>query len=313
MSAERFTGREEKSDEKEDESPTLPFGSDFFWTYLKRIKIPPNEELLRMHAEYKETKSLEIRNLLMESQLQLVVKIAYQYHRFFSGTHPVSSLISDGYDGLFSAVEIFDASKGVPFSSYCAIWIHGRMKRAFFENANRNVKWCTTAEFRKLLQGMGKVIRKLNLDSIEISPEAIAAAYDDKRITPKVVREYIRRQWDVSSLVELDADMQFNDGDGGSRQNLVADDGQKLAIDQAGDMGALRTFRRLVTEFAQPLDERDKCIIFQRLLADEPLTLQEIGDLYGCTRESIRQREARLRKLIGDFLRKAGYCYDDFM
>ena len=229
----------------------------------------------------------------MTANLRLVVKLAYEYRRAYKN---IMDLIQEGNIGLMQAVKRYDPYRGVKLSSYAAWWIRAYMLR-FILNNWRLVKLGTTQAQRKLFFNLNKEKAKLAAMGIEPTPEVIA---DRLGVEPKEVVDMDRRL--SASDASLDAPVGDSEGRSVSRVDLLpsASQGPERAFER-------EQIDRLVLaqlqEFKKTLKGKDLTIFEARLTAEEPRTLQELGDEFGVSRERVRQIEARLIKNLREHLK----------
>jgi RNA polymerase sigma-32 factor len=195
------------------------------------------------------------------------------------------------------AVKRYDPYRGVKLSSYAAWWIRAYMLR-FILNNWRLVKIGTTQAQRKLFFNLSKEKAKLKALGIEPSHEEIA-----KRLSvPEAdVMEMDRRL--ARSDASLDTPVASSDGRTTTRMELLpsASDTPESATENA-ELEVV--VHEQLEEFRKTLTGKDVLIFDKRLVADEPLTLQELGDEFGVSRERVRQLEARLTGKLREYLKK---------
>jgi RNA polymerase sigma-32 factor len=229
---------------------------------------------------------------LVTANLRLVVKIAYQYRR---AAFNILDLIQEGNIGLMQAVKKFDPTRGIRLSSYAAYWIRAYILRFIMDNF-RLVKLGTTEAQRKLFFNLKKEQEKLAREGI--SPE------------PRLLAE--RLQVPEKDVVEMQGRMGNEEL---SLDTPVSDDTRKTQLDrleahtrdaeeQLADREVQDQFHRKLQAFAKGLKDKEKVIFEKRLLSEQPLTLQEIGDKYGLTRERVRQLEAQLTSKLRAYMAK---------
>jgi RNA polymerase sigma-32 factor len=228
------------------------------------------------------------------SNLRLVVKIAMEFQRSFLS---VMDLIQEGNIGLMQAVQKFDPYKGVKLSSYAAWWIKAYILRYLLNNW-RMVKIGTTQVQRKLFYNLQREKERLEALGFTPTPALLAERLD---VAPADVIEMDQRLGRAE--VSLDAPV------GEDAKDTVLDlvpspDARPDAIVARADQMA--RVRAALDEFAATLAGKDLFVFRQRMVAEEPLTLQEIGDHYGVTRERIHQIEAALQKRLRAFLVERG-------
>jgi RNA polymerase sigma-32 factor len=224
---------------------------------------------------------------LVTANLRLVVKIAYEYRRAYKN---IMDLVQEGNIGLMQAVKRYDPYRGVKLSSYAAWWIRAYILR-FILNNWRLVKLGTTQAQRKLFFNLRKKRAELVAMGIEPSDAEVA-----KRLN---VPESDVAEMDVrltSSEKSLDAPS------GTPRGDRIAQDRHGAVAQRKGPSrswpgaSCRRCSRTSSRSFRKTLSGKDKdlAIFDERLVADEPLTLQELGDRFGISRERVRQLEQRL-------------------
>ncbi len=230
--------------------------------------------------------------LLVLANLRLVVKIAMEYRRTWTN---VLDLIQEGNVGLLQAVKRFDPYQGVKLSSYAAYWIRAYVLKYLLDNI-RLVRLGTTRAQRKLFFRLNKEKRELERLGIEVEPKMIAERLD---VTEDDVIDMEQRLG--HSDLSIDAPVHEDEGSA-TYGDFLTGDGPSLEKNVA-DLELRRVFLEKVREFAATLPERDRLIIEERILAEEPKTLQEMGDELGITRERVRQLEARVVDRLRDFLK----------
>ena len=230
---------------------------------------------------------------MIEANLRLVVKIAYEYRRAHKN---LLDLVQEGNIGLIQAVGKFDPYRGVKLSSYAAFWIRAYILK-FILNNWRLVKIGTTQAQRKLFFNLRKEREKLEQLGFQPTTALLAEKLD---VSEKEVIEMERRL--AAPEASLDAPLGSSD-DEGTRTRLdylpSDDDRPDRAVAQS-EFSAL--LRGKLEEFAKTLQGREQTIFRERWLTDEPLTLQEIGDRYQVSRERARQLEKRMLDRLKKYL-----------
>ncbi|MFC1641560.1 RNA polymerase factor sigma-32 [Myxococcota bacterium] len=263
--------------------------------YMREVQrhplLTPDEEH-ELAVKYAGTGDVEIAARLVTANLRLVVKLAYEYRRAYRN---MMDLIQEGNIGLMQAVKRYDPYRGVKLSSYSAWWIRAYMLR-FILNNWRLVKVGTTQAQRKLFFNLSKEKARLSVMGIEPTHAEIAQRLN---VEEKEVVEMDRRL--SRSDASLDAAVGDEDNKPTTRLELLAAPGQGPdVLAERAELGQL-LYQKL-SEFRDTLTEKDVVIFDRRMATDEPLTLQELGDDFGVSRERVRQLEARLYTKLRGFL-----------
>jgi RNA polymerase sigma-32 factor len=269
---------------------------DPFAQYFSEIQrhplLTPDEEHA-LAVKYSETQDVKAAARLVTANLRLVVKIAYEYRRAYRN---IMDLIQEGNIGLMQAVKRYDPYRGVKLSSYAAWWIRAYILR-FILNNWRLVKLGTTQAQRKLFFNLNKERQKLLAMGVDPTAQELAKRLD---VMESEVTEMDRRL--SSSDLSLDAPVGESDGRPLSRVELLPSlaEGQDDAL-SGHELGSM--LRARLDEFAKTLQGKEATIFSERLMADDPVTLQEIGDRFGISRERVRQLEKRLQDRLRAYLK----------
>jgi RNA polymerase sigma-32 factor len=267
--------------------------------YLREVQRHPllsPEETQGLAEKFVKTQDSAAAARLVTSNLRLVVKIAYEYRRAYKN---IMDLIQEGNIGLMQAVKRYDPYRGVKLSSYAAWWIRAYILR-FILNNWRLVKLGTTQAQRKLFFNLRK--KRAELQALGIDPTNAEIAKQLNVPESDVAEMDVRLQ---SSEKSLDAPM----GDGEGRATAKVDTMPSL-VEGPESLMADNELQGLLKEklgaFRKTLvgKEKDLAIFDERLVADEPLTLQELGDRFGISRERVRQLEQRLTGRLREYLRE---------
>jgi RNA polymerase sigma-32 factor len=266
--------------------------------YLQQIAkyalLSPEEEYEIARKQFDEG-DVGAAHRLVTSNLRLVVKIANDFRQ---AQLNLLDLIQEGNYGLMQAVKRFNPYKGVKLSSYAAWWIRAYILKYIMDNKSQ-VKIGTTADQRKLFYNLEKTARKLLAEYDHVDAKLLA---DHLNVREKDVLEMQARLG--APDVSLDAPL-GDDSDGPTRGAMLAANVQS-ADDILANEEVKRIFDEHLAEFRATLKGRDLEVFDARLMAETPLTLQELGDRYGITRERARQIEARIVGKLRDFVTKRG-------
>jgi RNA polymerase sigma-32 factor len=263
--------------------------------FLREIQQYPllgPEDERALAERYTATGDVQAAARLVTSNLRLVVKIAFEYRRAYRN---IMDLVQEGNIGLMHAVKKFDPTRGVKLSSYAAWWIRAYILR-FILNNWRLVKLGTTQAQRKLFFNLNK--ERARLQAMGIEPTAAALA-DRMGVAEHEVDDMDRRL--KADDVSLDAEISDGEGRALTRLDLIADPGV-LQDTLFNDADFDDTFKHRLHEFGAVLTGKEQFIFQNRLVGSEPLTLQEIGDKFGVSRERIRQIERRLLDKLRRYL-----------
>ena len=271
-------------------SSTTPAPVDPLKVYLQEIsKFPvltPEEEF-ELARQYRQEKNQEAAFKLITSNLRLVVKIAMDFQRKWMKN--LLDLIQEGNVGLMKAVQKFDPDKGIKFSYYASFWIKAYILKFIMDNW-RMVKIGTTQAQRKLFYNLAK--EKQRLEAMGITADS-ATISENLQVSQADVIEMGQRL----SKQDLSLDIPFGEDGDVTPLNFIP--ALETGVeDKLVKQETAALLRQNLEELIPRLNEKEKDILELRLLSESPLTLREIGEKYGITRERVRQIEARLLQKI---------------
>ena len=256
--------------------------------YLSEIRkfplLTPEDEYM-FAKRLKEHGDAEAARRLITSHLRLVAKIAMGYRGYGL---PISEVISEGNVGLMQAVKRFEPDKGFRLATYAMWWIRAAIQEYVLRSWSM-VKLGTTAAQKKLFFNLRKA--KSNIGAIEegdLTPAHTAKLADQLGVTEKEVTEMNRRLSGPDS--SLNAPLRSESEN--EWQDWLADDipDQETRLAEREERGDRH---ELLTSALDTLSERERDIIQERRLKDEPATLEELSQKYGVSRERVRQIEVR--------------------
>jgi RNA polymerase sigma-32 factor len=271
---------------------------DSLSAYLREIQRHPllrPEETQALAERFVTTQDAEVAARLVTANLRLVVKIAYEYRRAYRN---IMDLIQEGNIGLMQAVKRYDPYRGVKLSSYAAWWIRAYILR-FILNNWRLVKLGTTQAQRKLFFNLRK--KRAELQALGIEPTDAEVAKQLNVPENEVAEMDARLQASERSL-----DAPIGDGDGRATSKIDTMPSQVEGPEALmADSELQGLLKEKLGDFRKTLVGKDKdiAIFDERLVSDEPLTLQELGDRFGISRERVRQLEQRLTGRLREYLR----------
>jgi len=261
---------------------------------VQRHSLLTPEEEQRLTRQYVQTQDVKTAARLVTANLRLVVKLAYEYRRAYKN---IMDLIQEGNIGLMQAVKRYDPYRGVKLSSYAAWWIRAYILR-FILNNWRLVKLGTTQAQRKLFFNLNKEKAKLAAMGIEPTAGEIAKRLS---VEESEVVDMDRRL--SSGEASLDAPVGDSEGRSVARVDLMPSvTSGPDTIFEAQEMDSM--VRERLVKFRETLKGKDVIIFDKRMAAEDPLTLQELGDEFGISRERVRQLEARLTSKLRDYLKE---------
>lgn len=287
------------------EENKIPAKIDPLQKYLQEISKYPvlsREEEEAIAKEYYRTKDPKLAYKLVVSNLRLVVKIALEFQKFWA--YNFLDLIQEGNLGLLQAVKKFDPFKGVKFSYYASFWIKAYILKFIMDNW-KLVKMGTTQAQRKLFYKLRKEKEKLSAMGFEPTSKEIAERLGVKE---KEVEEMDQRMFSQDLSLESPLNQ-----DGESTLGNFLRDTRPTPEEMFAQEEVMNNFKRLLKEFAQNLSGKDYIIFYERLIAEEPKTLNELSLKLGISKERVRQIEEkiikRLKKFLQDKLPDAAYYY----
>ncbi len=226
--------------------------------------------------------------ILVTSNLRFVVKIAAEYSKF---GNKLIDIVQEGNVGLMHAVKEFNPYKGVRLISYAVWWIRGYIQE-YLMRQHSMVRIGTTQNQRKLFYHLRKAKDHLDL----LGQEPTVKLLSTKLGIPE---DEIRMMEERMSGRDISLDAPISDEGSGVRLDLEATNDEPID-DQMARKENIRILEQKIGGLRPKLNEKELYILEKRLLADDPVTLQDIGTEWGVTREAVRQMEARVMKKIKD-------------
>ena len=272
--------------------------------YLEEIRqfpmLEPQEEYM-LAKSWREHGDRDAAHRLVTSHLRLVARIAMGYRGYGL---PIGEVVSEGNVGLMQAVKRFDPDKGFRLATYAMWWIRAAIQEYILRSWSL-VKMGTTAAQKKLFFNLRRM--KNQIDAFEegdLKPEAVAKIANDLGVTEEEVVSMNRRMG-MGGDTSLNAPLRDTDGEG-QWQDFLVDNGP-LQDEIIADDEERQVRHDLLVEAMESLNDREKHILTERRLIDEPKTLEDLSQVYGVSRERIRQIEVRaFEKLQAALIRLAG-------
>ena len=256
--------------------------------YLEEIRrfpmLEPEQEFM-LAKRWQEHGDREAAHKLVTSHLRLVAKIAMGYRGYGL---PIAEVISEGNVGLMQAVKRFEPEKGFRLATYAMWWIKASIQEYILRSWSL-VKMGTTANQKKLFFNLRKAKSKISaLQEGDLRPDQVQIIAKRLGVTEQDVVDMNRR---LGGDASLNAPMR-EDGDSGEWQDWLADDSESQETVMA-EHEELDNRRKALSSALDVLNDRERRIFEARRLADDPVTLEELAEEFGVSRERVRQIEVR--------------------
>jgi RNA polymerase sigma-32 factor len=268
---------------------------------IGRFPILSAEEEKELAIRYQEYGDREAVLKLVVSNLRLVVKIALEHHRYW--TSNLLDLIQEGNVGLMQAVKKFDPYRGIRLTTYSSFWIRAYILKFIMDNW-RLVRIGTTQAQRKLFFDLKKEKERLERMGFDPVPKLVAERLHVKE-DEVVSMDQRMAAADISLDTPVGDDSRATYGDLLSAGAVPLDE-------RLGDKEMRALFAEKLREFRFSLQGRDRDIFEKRMLAENPLTLREIGRKYDISPERVRQIEGEILEKARAFLRREIPDFEDY-
>ncbi|OFZ18178.1 MAG: RNA polymerase subunit sigma-70 [Bdellovibrionales bacterium GWB1_55_8] len=267
--------------------------------YLEEIRRYPllePEQELALVIRLKSEGDVNAAKTLVSANLRLVVKIAFEYRTFYSN---LLDLIQEGNIGLMKAVSKFDPTRGARLGYYASWWIRSYILKYLLDNF-RLVKIGTTQAQKKLFYHLMREKERLEAQGMLSGPKLLA---ERLQVREKDVIEMEQRLSGKGAEMSLDAPVSSGNDESRNTHADHISDGAESVDDILAREQLLAILSDMLPEFEKRLNEKEKHLLRGRLLSEEPMTLQEVADKYGLTRERARQIESKIISKLRDFLK----------
>ena len=272
-------------------------GLNRYLSEIKKFPILAPEEEYMLAKRWREHGDTDAAARLVNSHLRLVAKIAMGYRGYGL---PVSELISEGNIGLMQGVKKFEPDRGFRLATYAMWWIRASIQEYILHSWSL-VKMGTTAAQKKLFFNLRKVKGQLKaLEEGDLSPENVKKIAEGLNVPEADVVSMNRRLHAPDH--SLNAPLKV-EGEGEWQDWLVDEKpSQEVALAERDE---LTKRRKLLTEAMTQLNDRERHIITERRLKDDPTTLEDLSQQYGISRERVRQIEVRAFDKLQKAIRNA--------
>lgn len=268
--------------------------------YLREIRkfplLEPEEEYM-LAKRWREHGDSDAAHRLVTSHLRLVARIAMGYRGYGL---PLNELISEGNIGMMQAVKRFEPERGFRLATYAMWWIRAAIQEYILHSWSL-VKIGTTAAQKKLFFNLRKLKGRLQaMEEGDMTPENVRKIAEELNVSEEEVISMNRRL--ASPDHSLNASLR-QDGEGEWQDWLVDDsDTQETLLAESEE---LEIRRKMLDQAMQGLNPRERHILIERRLKDEPKTLEDLSQEYGISRERVRQIEVRAFEKLQKSIRNA--------
>ena len=255
---------------------------------IKKFPVLTAEQEYMLAKRYEEHEDSEAAAQLVTSHLRLVAKIAMGYRGYGL---PVSDLISEGNVGLMQGVKKFEPDRGFRLATYAMWWIKASIQE-FILRSWSLVKMGTTAAQKKLFFNLRRMKRELEAyEDSDLHPDDVAKIATDLGVPEQEVINMNRRMM-MGGDGSLNVGMRNGEEGAGEWQDWLKDD-RPLQDETTAEAEEAEVRHEMLVEAMDSLNDREKHILTERRLTDNPQTLEELSQVYDVSRERIRQIEVR--------------------
>jgi RNA polymerase sigma-32 factor len=264
---------------------TAESGLNHYFEEIRRFPMLTQQDEFVLAKRWRENGDRDAAHQLVTSHLRLVAKIARGYRGYGL---PIADLISEGHVGLMQAVERFEPERGFRFATYAVWWIKAAIQEYILRSWSL-VKMGTTANQKKLFFRLREAKSKIfALDEGDMRPDQVKLIAKRLGVTEHAVIDMNRRLGGDASL----NDSIREDGDSGEWQDWLMDESpnQETTLVASDEFD---NHRKVLSDALGVLNGRDRRIFEGRRLTEDPITLAELADEFGVSRERVRQIEVR--------------------
>jgi len=278
-------------------APSPEQGLNRYMQEIRKFPLLEPEEEYMLAKRWVDHQDSGAAHRLVTSHLRLAAKIAMGYRGYGL---PQAEVISEANVGLMQAVKRFDPERGFRLATYAMWWIRASIQEYILRSWSL-VKLGTTSAQKKLFFNLRKAKAKLGaLEEGDLRPENVARIATDLNVTEEEVISMNRRL--AGSDASLNATVGSEDG-GAQWQDWLEDEDSDQAADYA-ERDELETRRELLMQAMDVLNDRERDILAQRRLSEDPVTLEDLSETYGVSRERIRQIEVRAFEKLQNKMRE---------
>ena len=261
-------------------------GLNRYLAEIKKFPILTPEEEYMLAKRWTEHQDTDAAARLVNSHLRLVAKIAMGYRGYGL---PLAELISEGNIGLMQGVKKFEPERGFRLATYAMWWIRASIQEYILRTWSL-VKMGTTAAQKKLFFNLRRMKNQIEaFEEGDLKPEDVTKIATDLGVSEEDVISMNRR---MAMGGDTSLNVPLRDDSEGSWQDFLVDD-EPLQDERVAEAEETRIRHDLLVEAMERLNERERHILTERRLTDEPKTLEELSQVYDVSRERIRQIEVR--------------------
>ena len=276
-------------------APTPEGGLNRYMQEIRKFPLLEPEEEYMLAKRWVEEQDTEAAHKMVTSHLRLAAKIAMGYRGYGL---PQAEVISEANVGLMQAVKRFDPEKGFRLATYAMWWIRASIQEYILRSWSL-VKMGTTSAQKKLFFNLRKAKSRIGaLEDGDLRPENVAQIANDLNVTEQEVIDMNRRL--SGGDASLNAQVGAGDGESTAQWQDWLEDEDANQADAYAESEELDTRRQMLLAAMDVLNDREKDILMERRLRDDPMTLEDLSARYDVSRERIRQIEVRaFEKLQG--------------
>ena len=285
-------------------APSPEQGLNRYMQEIRKFPLLEPEEEYMLAKRWADHQDAQAAHKLVTSHLRLAAKIAMGYRGYGL---PQAEVISEANVGLMQAVKRFDPEKGFRLATYAMWWIRASIQEYILRSWSL-VKLGTTSAQKKLFFNLRKAKAKVGaLEEGDLRPENVAQIAKDLSVTEDEVIDMNRRL--AGSDASLNATV-GSDGDSSTQWQDWLEDEDSNQAEAYAEKDEMDARRELLAQAMSVLNERERDILVQRRLSEDPVTLEDLSESYGVSRERIRQIEVRafekLQQKMRDLARGKG-------
>lgn len=274
-------------------------GLSRYLTEIRKYPMLEKDQEFMLANRWREHEDTGAAEQMVTSHLRLVAKIAMGYRGYGL---PIGEVISEGNVGLMQAVKKFDPDKGFRLATYAMWWIRASIQEYILRSWSL-VKLGTTAAQKKLFFNLRRLKGEIQaLEEGDLRPENVTEIATRLNVSEKEVISMNRRM--TGGDASLNAPIGGTDGDG-EWMDWLADEDQETTADEYEKNDEYTSRMNLLETAMEGLNDREKHIIAERRLKDDPSTLEQLSEVYNVSRERIRQIEVRAFEKLQKAMKEA--------